>query len=76
MKRPESKLQKESYTGKSATVNERLNETLAIGVIHKDLFTSVTAIHDGMNCASILDSQLAGHVGRVAFAASLINIKN
>ena len=56
--------------------SERLNEALAIGVIHKDLFTSVTAIHDGINCASILDSQLAGHVGRVAFAASLIIIKN
>jgi hypothetical protein len=61
---------------KSATGNERLNEALAIGVIHKDLFTPVTAIHDVINCASILDSQLAGHVGRVAFAASLINIKN
>jgi hypothetical protein len=55
---------------------QRLNESLAIRIIHEDPFAPVTAIHDVINRASILNSQLAGHDGRVALAALCINIKN
>jgi hypothetical protein len=48
----------------------------AIRIIHEDQFAPVTAIHDVINRASILDSQLAGHDGGVALAALCINIKN
>ena len=47
-----------------ASLAQRLNEALAIRVIHEDQFAPVTAIHDVINRASILDSQLAGHDGR------------
>jgi len=43
---------------------------------HEDQFAPVTAIHDVINRASILDSQLASQTGGVALAASHINIKN
>ena len=55
---------------------QRVDEALAIRIIHEDPFAPVTAIHDVINRASILDSQLAGHVGGVALAALYINIKN
>jgi len=42
----------------------------------EDQFAPVTAIHDVINRASILDSQLASQTGGVALAASHINIKN
>ena len=43
---------------------QRLNEALAIRIIHEDQFAPVTAIHDVINRASLLDSQHAGHDGR------------
>jgi hypothetical protein len=59
-----------------ANLAQRLIEAVAIRIIHEDPFAPVTAIHDVINRASILDSQLAGQVGGVALAASLANIKN
>ena len=59
-----------------ATLAQRLDEPLTIRIIHEDPFAPVTAIHDGINRASRLDSQLAGQPGRLALAASPINIKN
>ena len=53
----------------SASLAQRLNEALAIRIIHEDPFAPVTAIHDVINRAGILDSQLAGHDGKVALAA-------
>ena len=44
----------------SANLAQRLNEALAIRIVHEDQFAPVTAIHDVINRASILDSQLAG----------------
>ena len=49
---------------------------MAIRIIHEDPFAPITAIHDVINRASLLDSQLADHVRRVALAALCINIKN
>ena len=43
-----------------ASLAQRLNEALAIRIIHEDQLAPVTAIHDVINRASILDSQLAG----------------
>jgi len=63
-------------TGLGASLAQRVDEALAIRIIHEDPFAPVTAIHDVINRTSILDSQLAGHDGRVALAASCINIKN
>jgi len=60
----------------SANLAQCLNEALAIRIIHEDQFAPITAIHDVINCASLLDSQLAGHSGGVALAALHINIKN
>ena len=60
----------------SANLAQRLNEALAIRIIHEDQFAPVTAIHDVINCASLLGSQLAGHAGGGALAALCINIKN
>ena len=59
-----------------ANLPQRLDEALAIRSIPEDPFAPVTAIHDGINRASRLDSQLAGHPGKLALAASPINIKN
>jgi hypothetical protein len=59
-----------------ANLAQRLDEALAIRSIHKDPFAPVTAIHDVIFRASLIDSQLAGPGGRVALAASPINIKN
>jgi predicted transcriptional regulator len=44
----------------SANLSQRLNEALAIRIMYEDQFVPVTAIHDVINRASILDSQLAG----------------
>jgi hypothetical protein len=55
---------------------QRLNKAPAIRIIHEDPFAPITAIHDVINCASLLDSQLAGHARGVALVASLANIKN
>jgi hypothetical protein len=55
---------------------QRLNEAPAIRIIHEDPFAPITAIHDVINRASILDSQLPGHARRVALVALYINIKN
>jgi len=60
----------------SANLAPRLDEALAIRIIHEDQFAPVTAIHDVINRANLLDSQLAGRDGRVSLAASHINIKN
>ena len=59
-----------------ANLAQRLNEALAIRIIHEDPFAPVTAIHDVINRASLLDSQLAGPPRESALAASLANIKN
>ena len=59
-----------------ANLAQRLNEALAIRIIHEDPFAPVTAIHDVINRASLLDSQLAGPAGGGALAALCINIKN
>jgi hypothetical protein len=59
-----------------ANLAQRLNEAPAIRIIHEDQFAPVTAIHDVIDRASILDSQLPSHSKRVALAASPINIKN
>ena len=48
-----------------ANLAQRLNEALAIRIIHEDQFAPVTAIHDVINRTSILDSQLASRDGRV-----------
>jgi hypothetical protein len=56
-----------------ARLAQRLNEALAIRIIHEDPFAPVTAIHDVINRASTLDSQLAGHDGRVALGGLRIN---
>ena len=47
----------------SANLSQRLNEALAIRIIHEDSFAPVTAIHDVINRASLRDSQLAGRDG-------------
>ena len=60
----------------SASLAQRVDEALAIRIIDEDQFAPVTAIHDVINRPSILDSQLAGHDGRVALAALCITIKN
>ena len=39
----------------SANLAQRLNEAPAIRIIHEDQFAPVTAIHDVINRASILD---------------------
>ena len=59
-----------------ANLAQRLDEALAIRSIHEDPFAEVTAIPDVINRASLLDSQLADPAGRVALAASHVNIKN
>ncbi len=59
-----------------ANLAQRLDEALTIRSIHEDQFAPVTAIHDVINRANLLDSQLAGPAGRVALAASHVNIKN
>ena len=46
-----------------ANLAQRLNEALAIRIIHEDQIAPVTAIHDVINRARLLDSQLAGQVG-------------
>jgi hypothetical protein len=55
---------------------QRLNKAPAIRIIHEDPFAPITAIHNVINRASILDSQLPGHVRSVALVALYINIKN
>jgi hypothetical protein len=50
-----------------ANLAQRLNEALAIRIIHEDQFAPVTAIHDVINRAGLLDSQLAGQVGGSGF---------
>jgi hypothetical protein len=59
-----------------ANLAQCVKEALAIRIIHGDQFAPITAIHDVINRASILDSQLAGHARGVALAALYINIKN
>jgi hypothetical protein len=59
-----------------ASLAQRVDEALAIRIIHEDQFAPVTAIHHVINGVSLLDSQLAGQDGGVALAALCINIKN
>jgi hypothetical protein len=47
-----------------------------IRIIHEDPLAPVAGIHDVINRARILDSQLADQTGGVALAALHINIKN
>ena len=58
------------------TLAQRLDEPLSIRSIYEDQLAPITAIHDVINRASLLDSQLRGHPERVALAASQVNIKN
>ena len=58
-------------TRPGARLAQRLDETLAIRVIHKDLLTPVAAIHEMVDRAGILDSQLAGHYSVLAAAPDL-----
>ena len=53
-----------------------LYEALAIGGGVEDRLAPVAAIHDVVNRPGILDSQFAGHAGRVAGTSLLVNIKN
>jgi hypothetical protein len=53
-----------------------IHPTVIRRLSHEDQFAPVTAIHDVIKRASLLDSQLAGQTGGVALAASHINIKN
>ena len=53
----------------------RLRETI-LAAIQPVAFAPVAAIHDVLDRAGILDSQLAGHDARVACTASVANIKN
>lgn len=50
------------------------DEALAIRIIIEDRLAPTTAIHDAIYHVGILDSQLAGHVGKMSGAASCINI--
>jgi hypothetical protein len=59
-----------------ASLAQRVDEAPAIRIIHEDPFAPVTAIHDVINRASLLDSQLAAHARGVALVASLANFKN
>ena len=59
-----------------ANLAQRHDEALTICSIYEDPFAPVTAIHDVINRASRLDSQLADPAGRGALAASHVNIKN
>ena len=59
-----------------ANLAQRLDEALAIRSIPEDPFVPVTAIHEVINRASLLDSQLADPARRGALAASPINVKN
>ncbi|MEY4324848.1 MAG: hypothetical protein RIS24_1019 [Verrucomicrobiota bacterium] len=43
-------------TGLSARLAQRVDEALAIRIIHEDPFAPVTAIHHVINRTSILDS--------------------
>jgi hypothetical protein len=53
----------------------RLGETI-LAALQPIAFAPVAAIHDVVDRAGILDSQLAGQDARVARAASVANIKN
>jgi hypothetical protein len=53
-----------------------LDKALAIGLVVEDRLAPVAAIQDMVERAGIFDSQLAGHDGRVAENASVVNIKN
>ncbi len=59
-----------------ANLAQHFDEALAICIIDEDQFAPVTAIHDVIKRASLLDSQLAGHARGGALAALCINIKN
>jgi hypothetical protein len=52
-----------------ASLGERLDKALAIRIINEDGLAPVAAIHHVVDRAFILDSQLAGHDGRVARSA-------
>jgi len=52
--------------GLGAHLDEGFDEALAIGLVLEDPLAPVAAIYDVVDRAGILDSQLAGHDGRVA----------
>ena len=58
-----------------ASLAQRLDEALAIRVIQEDRPTAVPAIHNVVNRAGILDSQLAGHARRMPRAQLYVNFK-
>jgi len=59
-----------------ARLAQRGDESLTIHVVLENRLTPVAAIPDMINCTGTLDSQLAGHAGRVAYAMQYANIKN
>jgi hypothetical protein len=61
--------------GLGACLAQCLNKGLAIRVIQEDQLAPVAAIQDVVDRTGILDSQLAGHDGRVTTTGSIINIK-
>jgi hypothetical protein len=59
----------------SANLAQRLNEALAIRIIHEDPLAPVTTIHDVINRTSVLDPQLAGHPGRVLWLLYILILR-
>ncbi len=60
--------------GLGASLGKSFNEAMAVHIVLEDRLAPVAAIHDVVDRAGILDAQLAGHDGRVARAASRVNI--
>ena len=62
--------------GLGAHLAQGLGEALPIPLVLEDRLAPVTAIHDVVDRSRILDSQFAGHAGRILGFASCVNIKN
>jgi hypothetical protein len=60
----------------AVSAQHRFDEALAIRIVPEDRLAPVAAIQDVVDRTGMLDSQLAGHDGRVARATSCVNIKN
>jgi hypothetical protein len=55
-----------------ATLRQRLDETLAVRVIVKNQLSPVTLVHDVINRARILHSQLASHASSLTGQQQLL----
>ena len=62
--------------GLGARLAQGLDEALPMRLVLEKRFAPATAIHDVLDLTGILDSQLAGHAGRMAALASYVIIKN